>query len=93
MPTNYRRVEDTTDDDGFVVGGYTAWDCERCGVEVRRYRGQSDVDCSRCGACYNAGGQRLRDDWRDNPAWKYPDLELDDMTGYELEQLGKAGEL
>ena len=36
--------------------------CERCGFSVARYRGQGDVVCGECGALYNAGGQRLRDD-------------------------------
>ena len=35
--------------------------CERCSTIVARYRGQGDVVCA-CGAVYNAGGQRLRDD-------------------------------
>lgn len=87
MATNYRRVEDSTDSEGFVIPGYSAWDCEKCGGEVQRYRGQSDVNCPNCSASYNAGGQRLRDDWRDNPAWKYPDLEIGDMEGFELQQL------
>lgn len=86
MAKNYRRVEDVIDSEGFISeGGYSAWDCERCGREVRRYRGQSDVDCDNCGACYNAGGQRLRDNWRDNPsAW---DDEIGDMEGYEIGEL------
>ena len=88
MPKNYRRVEAVRDDEGFIVGGdYSAWDCERCGREVARYRGQSDVDCGNCGACYNAGGQRLRDDWRGNEsAWND---EVGDMEGYEIQQLRK----
>lgn len=84
---NLRRIEETTDRDGFIVPGYTAWDCEKCGREVRRYRGQSDVDCINCGACYNAGGQRLRDDWRDNPS-NYDD-EISDLDGYEIASLRK----
>ncbi|AXH46829.1 hypothetical protein SEA_ACOLYTE_86 [Mycobacterium phage Acolyte] len=86
MATNYRRVEDTVDDEGFIVNGYSAWDCDRCGNEIRRYRGQSDVDCSQCGACYNAGGQRLRDDWRGN-ASNYDD-EVGDLEGFELQHAG-----
>lgn len=85
-----RRVEDTVDAEGWVTSsGYTAWDCESCGREVRRFRGQSDVDCTNCGACYNAGGQRLRDDWRGNPSWKYGDI--GDMEGFEIQQLRKEG--
>lgn len=57
--------------------------CERCGSTVERWRGEGDVDCPRCGACYNAGGQRLRDDWRGNPStW---DDDVDDLTGYEIQ--------
>lgn len=87
MATNLWRVEDSTDEDGFVIPGYTAWNCEKCSYEIRRYRGQSDVDCGNCGACYNAGGQRLRDDWRGNPS-NYDD-EIGDMEGFELQQLSK----
>jgi hypothetical protein len=88
---NYERIEPVTDGDGFVVDGdYSRWDCEKCGAEVRRYRGQGDVGCD-CGAQYNASGQRLRDDWRDNPSnW---DDEIGDMEGHEIACLRKeAGE-
>lgn len=88
MANNYRRVEAVRDADGFIVGGdYSAWDCERCGREVCRYRGQSDVDCRNCGACYNAGGQRLRDDWRGNASnW---DEDVSDMDGFEAQQIAR----
>ncbi|AOT25014.1 hypothetical protein PBI_KALPINE_95 [Mycobacterium phage Kalpine] len=86
MANNYRRVEDGRDDEGFIIPGYSAWDCERCGDEIRRYRGQSDVDCGKCGACYNAGGQRLRDDWRGN-ASNYDD-EIGDLEGFEAQYAG-----
>lgn len=87
MAKNYHYVHETRDEAGFIIGAsYTAWDCEKCGTEVRRYRGVGDVDCPNCGACYNASGQRLRDDWRDNPSWKYGDC--DDMTGLELQYAG-----
>ena len=57
--------------------------CERCGTTVERWRGQGDVSCGHCGAEYNAGGQRLRDDWRGNPsAW---DDEVGDLEGYEIQ--------
>jgi hypothetical protein len=85
MANNYRRIEDSVDAAGFIVRGYSAWDCDECGNEVRRYRGQSDVDCNNCGACYNAGGQRLRDDWRGNES-SYND-EVGDMEGFEAQQL------
>lgn len=81
-----RRVEESVDDDGYIIPGYTAWDCGKCGDEVQRWRGQGDVSCG-CGAWYNAGGQRLRDDWMDNPAWKYDDV--DDMQGAEIAALRK----
>lgn len=61
--------------------------CERCGTTIERFRGQGDVTCHHCGAEYNAGGQRLRDDWRGNPAWSND--EIDDLEGYELQQLRK----
>ena len=65
--------------------GSSSWSCGQCGEEVTRYRGQSDVDCHNCGACCNAGGQRLRDDWRGNPSC-YDD-EIGDMEGFEIQQL------
>lgn len=87
MAKNYRRIEDSRDADGYIINGYSAWDCERCNREIRRYRGQGDVDCGNCGACYNAGGQRLRDDWRGNPSnW---DDEIGDLEGFEIQQLRK----
>ena len=80
-----RRVEDTWDRDGYFVPGYTAWDCEQCGKEVQRWRGQADVACG-CGAWYNAFGQRLRDDWMGNPSTWNDDI--DDMTGFEMQHAG-----
>ncbi|MGN6413949.1 hypothetical protein [Flexivirga sp.] len=59
--------------------------CERCGPPVERWRGQGEVDCPRRGASYDAGGQRLRDDWRENLASS--DNELDELEGFELRQL------
>ena len=57
--------------------------CE-CGATVERYRGQGDVTCNGPGKhCYNAGGQRLRDDWRGNPStW---DDDISDLEGYEIQ--------
>lgn len=83
---NRRYVESSVDSEGYVVNGYSAWDCDVCGTEIRRYRGTGDQDCHECGACYNAGGQRLRDDWRNNPS-NYDD-EIGDLEGYELEHEG-----
>jgi hypothetical protein len=79
------RVEDSVDDDGYIVNGYHRWDCQKCGAEVRRYRGQADVDCAQCGASYNAFGQRLKDNWRDNPS-NY-DSEIGDVEGDEIASL------
>lgn len=61
--------------------------CERCGTEVARWRGEGDVMCA-CGAWYNAFGQRLRDDWRGNPAWNGQD-DLDDLEGFERQKLAR----
>lgn len=60
--------------------------CERCNHTVERWRGQGDVTCGNCGAEYNAGGQRLRDDWRGNPSsW---DEDVSDLDGYEMQHGG-----
>lgn len=75
MPEVRRNPED----------GSSEWDCDKCGEVVTRYRGQSDVDCD-CEACYNAGGQRLRDDWRGNPS-NYDD-EIGDLEGFEMQHSG-----
>lgn len=61
--------------------------CEACGREVQRWRGQGDVSCTGCGAWYNAGGQRLRDDWMSNPAWS--DESIDDLEGLERQALAQ----
>lgn len=58
-------------------------DCQVCGHEVARWRGEGDVDCPNCEATYNAGGQLLRSDWRSNPSM-YDD-ELGDLDGFELQ--------
>lgn len=85
MPTNFERIEDAIDSEGYTMPGYSRWDCEKCGAEVRRYRGERDASCS-CGAQYNSGGQRLRDDWRDNPS-NY-DENIGDLEGYEIQHAG-----
>jgi hypothetical protein len=69
-------------------GPTNSWTCGDCGETVYRFRGEGDVSCD-CGAQYNAGGQRLRDNWRNNPAWG--DDDMDDMEGYEREMLGYEG--
>ena len=80
------RVEDTVDAEGFIVNGYTWWTCD-CGEQVRRYRGSGDVDCGDCGQPYNAFGQRLRRDWRNNRSnW---DEDVSDMYGYEDSYAGE----
>lgn len=74
------RTEVTRFDDG-----HSEWKCGQCGSIVERWPGMSDVDCAKCGAWYNAGGQRLRDDWMGNSSnW---DDDVDDMEGYERQQL------
>lgn len=60
-----------------------SWPCCVCGATVDRYRGESDVSCCVCSTSYNAGGQRLRDDWRGNPS-NY-DSDIGDLEGYELQ--------
>ena len=78
--TDRRYFEPVIDDEGFISqSGYWAWQCEECPKEVITVSG--DVTCW-CGAEYNAFGQRLRDNWRDNPScW---DDEIGDMEGYEM---------
>lgn len=58
---------------------------------MTRWPGQSDTDCDNCGACYNAGGQRLRDDWRANPS-NY-NGEIGDLDGYEIAALRRDAEM
>ena len=59
--------------------------CDKCGTNVSRYRGQSDVECVKCGTPYNASGQRLRDNWQEN-ASNYDD-EVGDLEGMEQAEL------
>jgi len=66
------------------------WTCD-CGTTVSRYRGQSDVSCPSCGQWFNASGQRLRQDWQNNPS-NYDD-EIDDLTGYEIAAAQVAEEI
>lgn len=81
---NFQRITEV-DDEGYEIHSYTRWDCERCGKEVRRYRGQSDTQCE-CGTWYNTSGQRLRDDWRGNPS-NYDD-DVSDLEGFEIQHSG-----
>lgn len=57
-------------------------DCERCGTRLYRYRGDGDIDCD-CGAIYNSGGQRLRDDLYSRPNCSEWDDDVNDLEGYE----------
>ena len=66
-----------------------AFPCNRCGAIIERWRGDNDLQCD-CGTWYNSFGQRLRDDWQDNPS-NY-DSEIGDMEGFELSQLAKERE-
>lgn len=80
------RVDDHVEDDGTLTTGYSWWLCDCARNNVFRYRGQSDVSCSECGAWYNASGQRLRDDWMGNMSnW---DSEVSDMDGFEAQYAG-----
>lgn len=76
--------------------GSSSWVCDtvrpillhpgKCKATVTRYRGQSDVSCSDCGQWFNAFGQRLRNDWMNNPS-NYDD-EISDLEGYEMMKAG-----
>lgn len=60
------------------------WKCV-CGATIERYRGDGDLQCGECGTWYNSFGQRLRDDWMDNPSnWSE---EVGDLEGYEIASL------
>ena len=62
-----------------------SFDCDSCKTEITTGGGR-DVDCRKCGACYNGSGQRLRSDWRSNPS-VYDD-EVGDLEGFELQHAG-----
>jgi hypothetical protein len=64
--------------------GSSSWKCD-CGKTVNRFRGQGDVSCE-CGQWFNAFGQRLRNDWMNNPS-NYDD-EISDLEGYEMMKAG-----
>lgn len=88
MAENYHVVEDVVDAEGWIVqGGYSAWNCEKCKKEVRRYRGQRSANCE-CGASYSPSGQRFRDDWADNPSYRYGDC--GDLEGFERQHAGDS---
>lgn len=64
------------------------WHCPVCGAHMERWRGQGDQAC-RCGAQFNASGQRLRDDWAANPSWA--DEDFGDLEGFEIAELRAEG--
>lgn len=57
------------------------WECRRCGGTVTAWCGR-DTQCGQCHAKYNGFGQRLRDDWDDNPS-AY-DENIGDIEGSEM---------
>lgn len=61
------------------------WDCDRCKTTVSSHGGR-DTECPKCGAQYNGSGQRLRDDWRDNPSAHNADI--GDLEGFEIQHAG-----
>jgi hypothetical protein len=65
-----------------------SWPCDNCKRTVTN-RGGRDESCE-CGAQYNSFGQRLRDDWRDNPS-NY-DENIGDLEGFEISQLRKEAQ-
>lgn len=69
----------------WVADGPThTWECD-CGQTIERFRGEGDQMCGECGQWFNASGQRLRNDWMDNPSM-YDD-DISDMEGFEMQQL------
>ena len=61
------------------------WPCTSCRQVVRAYRGETVIECSTCGASYNAVGQRYRDDWASNPS--NFDENIGDVEGQEIATL------
>jgi hypothetical protein len=62
-----------------------SWTCQNC-PRIVSSSGGYDTECD-CGAQYNAFGQRLRYDWRDNMS-NYDD-EVSDLDGYESSCLAR----
>lgn len=83
----HANLEDEETHREWLAGNEPGWAvvCD-CGRTVEHFRGMGDVSCS-CGREWNAFGQELRGDWRGNPSL-YDD-DIDDMEGYERQQLGK----
>jgi len=69
------------EDDVIRPAPTTTWTCD-CGQPMARYRGEGDQACPDCGQWFNAGGQRLRSDWAENPS-NY-DEDISDLEGYEM---------
>ena len=61
------------------VHTHREWACGDCGTTV--YSSGRETDCDKCGACYNAWGQRLVRNWRSNMS-NY-DEDVSDLDGYE----------
>lgn len=61
-----------------------AGQCDRCGQELNRYRGQDEIQCHNCGALYNCFGQRLRDDLHTRVNPSEFDEEIGDLEGDEM---------
>lgn len=66
------------------------WTCP-CGQAMARFQGQGDQSCSNCDQEFNAGGQRLRSNWRDNVSTS--DEEVSDLQGYELAEIASDNQL
>ena len=79
------KVRELEAQDIYAVKVVKSWPCQQCKRTVVNYGGR-DESCE-CGAQYNAFGQRLRDDWRDNPS-NYDD-NIGDLEGFEISQLRK----
>ena len=60
--------------------------CDACGQEVFRYRGDNDITCENptCSAIYNCFGQRLRDDLYSRPNPSEWDDDITDLDGFEI---------
>lgn len=84
MAKNFEYVPEYANEEGYIEGGYSRWDCDNCGNEIRRYRGCGDQQCE-CGQWYNASGQKLRNDWMNN--YSNYDDDVSDMDGFEESQL------
>jgi predicted RNA-binding Zn-ribbon protein involved in translation (DUF1610 family) len=73
------KLEQSAEHEDLRVG-----QCDRCGTEIERWRGQNDLECPNCGAFYNCFGQRLRDDLHSRPNPSEWDEEIGDLEGDEM---------